>query len=180
MDSLLESALSVDTKSSYQRSWDKFINFCNKFKLSSLMPLSTTIILQFIAYLNMQGTPYSSIASVLSAISYKHKSADFPDPCKVFKVTQIMTSIKKSSIVKEKKLPITLPLLNKMIDSVQQLGLSDYETTLYKSMFLLQFYFGLRIGEITDSQHNISLSEISIQTDHISLSFSTFKHSTGN
>ena len=131
------------------------------------MPLSTTIILQFIAYLNMQGTPYSSIASVLSAISYKHKSADFPDPCKVFKVTQIMTSIKKSSIVKEKKLPITLPLLNKMIDSVQQLGLSDYETTLYKSMFLLQFYFGLRIGEITDSQHNISLSKISIQTDHI-------------
>ena len=64
-----------------------------------------------------------------------------------------------------------------MIDSVQQLGLSDYETILYKAMFLLQFYFGLRIGEITDSQHNITLSEISIQTDHITLSFYAFTSS---
>ena len=56
-------------------------------------------------------------------------------------------------------------------------GLTLYERSLFSSMFLLAFYFGLRVGEITSSPHNLDVGQIVMSGDSIQLSFSSFKHS---
>ena len=59
----------------------------------------------------------------------------------------------------DKRLPIPIELLNKIIKSLYLLGLSNYETTVFKAMFSAHFLFALRIGEITDSKPSISINQ---------------------
>ena len=136
--------------------------------------------LRFIAYLHLQDVPYSSIMPILSALSYKHKMEGLPDPCKAFKINQLLNSIKKNLHKVDKRLPISIDLLNKIIESLYLLGLSNYETTLFKAMFSAHFFFALRIGEITDSKHNILINQITISADNIMLNFKSYKHSSSN
>ena len=70
----------------------------------------------------------------LSALSYKHKMEGLPDPCKAFKATQLLNSIKKNMHKVDKILPISIELLNKIIELLYLLGLSNYETTLFKAL----------------------------------------------
>ena len=44
-------------------------------------------------------------------------------------------------------------------------------------MFLFHFYFALRIGELTDSRHNILIDQVRINKNSISLEFVSYKHS---
>ena len=71
-----------------------------------------------------------------------------------------------------------MTLLQKMVNSLCLLGLSEYETSLFKSMFTIQFYFALRIGELTDSQHNITLEQVLVKQNSLTINFRTFKHSS--
>ena len=56
------------------------------------------------------------------------------------------------------------------------LGLSNYETYLFKAMFLMQFHFALRIGEITSSPHNLMFNHVEITADKIIVQFQSYKH----
>lgn len=60
---------------------------------------------------------------------------------------------------------------------MSNLNISNFEIAMYKAMFLLAFSFALRVGEITNSQHNLQLNQIQISKDQLSLEFRTFKHS---
>ena len=178
LDMLLTTALAPNTQAAYQRSWCKFVEFAQKFGLSAQLPVSTDNILKFISYLHLNKVPFQSITPILSAISYKHKLSDLTDPCKSFKVSQVLNSVKRINPKVQQKFPITLTLLQKMVNSLCLLGLSEYETSLFKSMFTIQFYFALRIGELTDSQHNITLEQVLVKQNSLTINFRTFKHSS--
>ena len=178
LDMLLTTALAPNTQAAYQRSWVKYTKFCTLFGLSAHLPVSTDKILKFISYLHLNKVPFQSITPILSAISYKHKLSDLPDPCKAFKVSQVLNSLKRINPTVQQKFPITLTLLQKMVNSLGLLGLSEYETSLFRSMFTIQFYFALRIGELTDSQHNITLEQVLVKQNSLTISFNTFKHSS--
>ena len=178
MDTLLDKALAPNTKKAYDRSMKKFLDFCQKFNIKEKFPFSSDIILQYISFLNLQKVPSQSIMPMLSAISYKHKINDLPDPCKSFKVAQILNALKKDANPVKQKLPITLTLLNKIVSAIYKLGLSNYEALLFRTMFLMQFFFALRIGEFTESRHNLSVEEISLKDDSITINFKSYKHST--
>ena len=47
-------------------------------------------------------------------------------------------------------------------------------------MFLLAFYFGLRVGEITNSMHNIQFCNSTVTEDEVSIFFKSYNHSTNN
>ena len=166
MDTLIKSALAPSTQQFYNRAWENFLTFTRLRSIDTDLPLSTDVILYYISYLQLNNKHFQSITPVLSAISYKHKLLDLQDPCKSFRVSQMLTSIKRNSTNNDKRLPITLTLLQKMLSMIYTIGLSDYETILLKAMFTFQFYFALRIGEITDSPHNISLQQIKAKKKH--------------
>ena len=96
MDVLLGSALSEKTKEAYDRSWGKFKKFCQHVKLDDKLPVDSHTIAKFIAFLHLQGKPVQTIHPIMSAISYKHKILGFQDPCKSFKVSQMLNAFKKN------------------------------------------------------------------------------------
>ena len=51
------------------------------------------------------------------------------------------------------------------------LGIHEYETTSFQALITFQFYFALRIGEITDLPHNIRRQQLQINDGSITITF---------
>ena len=69
----------------------------------------------FIAYMfNFHYAP-STVTTYISALGYSHKLLGFPDPSKVFYVSQILKGYKKVGFRLDSRLPITLPILDRLV-----------------------------------------------------------------
>lgn len=75
----------------------------------------------FAAYLFDHKYAPSTVNTYVSALSYSHKLSGFPDPTKVFYIIQMLKGFGSARI--DSKLPITLPILYKLIESAQFLYL---------------------------------------------------------
>ena len=102
----------------------------------------------FLSLFNNKNTPASSIASILSGISHTHKIRGVLDPTHTYPVNQMLIAIRKTGTKPDKRKSITETLLFTLLTKMNLLGLSTFEISLFKAMFLFAFYFGLRIGEI--------------------------------
>ena len=174
---LLANALAPATRAAYTRALSRFKSFATLHKLSVDLPISVDTLSLFITYLFNQGLPASSISSILSAISYHHKIRNYIDPSKAFAIQQMLLTIRKERPTVDSRHPITENLLQMLIEALARLKLPLYEFLLFQAMFTLAFYFGLRIGEITKSPHNLNRSQIKVSKNQLSLTFISFKHS---
>lgn len=48
---------------------------------------------------------------------------------------------------------LAVGLLQRLFVIIPNLGFSKYDSTLFQAVFLLAFYFALRVGEFTDSRN---------------------------
>ena len=144
------------------------------------MPVTVKCVRLFIAHLIQQGTPGSSVCSIISAISYFHKLSLVPDPTQSFLIKQMIKSIQKSPQIQDNRRPITTSLLKKMVVSLDSCSLSVYTRRLLAAMFTLSFHFGLRISEVSDSPHNIQINQITLKSPWLYINFHTFKHADTN
>ena len=94
-----------------------------------------------------------------------------------FAIRQLLSAIRKKKPSVDHRKPITETLLHKMISKLPSVTSNTYEQALFASMFLTAFHFALRVGEITDSQHNLQRSQVSASTSEVCISFKSFKHS---
>ena len=60
----------------------------------------------------------STVTTYISALGYSHKLLGFPDPSKVFYVSQILKGYKKVGFRLDSRLPITLPILDRLVVSI--------------------------------------------------------------
>lgn len=74
---LLCSALTPSTKASYQKTWQKLIEFLGHQKIS--LPLQLAHVANFIGHLFSKGLKPATIASHISALSYVHKMFNIQD-----------------------------------------------------------------------------------------------------
>ena len=103
----------------------------------------------FIAYMfNFHYAP-STVTTYISALGYSHKLLGFPDPSKVFYVSQILKGYKKVGFRLDSRLPITLPILDRLVSIAPFLQGSTYQISQFQAMCSLAFYAFLRIGEMT-------------------------------
>lgn len=176
---MMHKALAPATLSAYNRSLVAYQNFCAKYSLSCAFPISIDNLSCFIQFLFNTGLPASSIASSLSALSYYHKlwAYEAMDPTKAFSTTQLMVAIRKERPTSDGRKPISENILLTMFNNLARLNLSYYELSLFRAMFFLMFHFGLRVGEVTNSPHNINNCQLEIVGDRLRLTFSTYKHS---
>ena len=168
---LLEAAQASATKTAYARALVRFQTFANAYGFSTHIPISVQNLALFITSLFNEGLPASSISSILSALSYHHKVRNMADPTRAYTIQKMLVGLKKLRPSVDHRQPLTQILLTKINASLPRLGLSHFESCLYKSMFVLAFFFGLRIGEITDSRHNIQLSQIDVSLNSLTLNF---------
>lgn len=130
----------------------------------------------FISDLFIKGTAGSSITSIISGLSYFHKIRNISDASQAFTIRQLLISVRKQQPSIDHRHPISEGLLRKLCDSMPSLATSSFEACLFRTMFLTAFNFALRVGEITDSVHNIPLEQIVITPAEVTVCFKSFKH----
>ena len=82
-----------------------------------------------------------------------HKLLNFADPTKNYVVSKLVMGSYRTRPCLDIRLPITLLLLDKLIDALYHTAPNFYEITLFKAMYLFAFYAFARIGEITENKN---------------------------
>ena len=91
----------------------------------------------------------SAVTSYLSAIVYAHRLAGVKDPTETVLSRQILKGYSKLAPAHDARLPITLPILRRIIASFQRTTESVYQLQMLTAKCSLAFFAFLRLGEIT-------------------------------
>ena len=103
----------------------------------------------FLSHLYSLRYASSTVTSYLSAVSYAHRLAGVNDTTETALIRQILRGYSKLTPAHDVRLPITLPILRKIIASFQRTTGSAYQLQMLTAMCSLAFFAFLRIGEIT-------------------------------
>lgn len=187
MSKLLQSSLQPSSIPTYSRAWQLFSSFFHKVfpGVTINLPFSPPILALFISHLFDRNYAASTVSTYISALGYFHKLHGHADPSKNFIISQMMKGYSKIDTRLDSRLPITLPLLHRLVLSASNLSDSKYNIALFQAMCLFAFHTFSRIGEITysPSNHNIQFHQLSkvlnTKDEVISfrLTFYDFKHS---
>ena len=153
--------------------------------MPSRIPLKPTELALFIAYLFKQKYAASTVSTYVSALGFYHRLAGFIDPTKMPFVVQMLKGYSKICSRIDTRLPITLPILERIVSSATLVCAGDYQTALFKAMCLLAFYAFLRVGEFTVSkggmQNILQVSQLTRLISHgsviaLKVTFLQYKH----
>ena len=179
----MHASLAPSSKAHYERAWAKLVGFLHTLGTTPVLPVSIAMIMGFIAYLHNADYAPASIISNISAIAYFHKINGFPDPSRNFILAKLLTGAHNLRSVADVRLPVTLPILLKLISALPHVVTSHYKRLMLRAMMVLAFRAYLRVGEMVPRstrmlQGCLQLSNLSLHGDMITLSFRHFKHST--
>lgn len=150
------------------------------------MPIFPATLALFIAYLFDRNYAPSTVNTYVSAIGYSHKLSGLPDPTRVFYIIQLLKGYATNGARLDSRLPITLPILELLLNAAPNIQGSRYQVCQFKAMCSLAFFGFLRIGEITATtnagcqplqMHRIS--HVYASSQHgvgFTLTFLDFKH----
>ena len=157
MNDLLHSAITEGSRKTYQRAWSTYVDFSTEFCKSgaSLLPVSVNNLALFISYLSSRKFASSTISTYVSALSYVHKLANFPEPTKQFLVQKILAAHSKLNSSPDVRLPITRSVLQRLVLALNHTNSSAYQRLLYQTMFVVAFYGFFRVGELTAKGANL-------------------------
>lgn len=181
---MLQDALAPSTKRSYRKSWDKLKNYwgCTYPQQPHLcLPISSMDIALFMVHLRREGLSPASIATCVSAISYVHKLLGIPDPAATFLVRKTLVSLQKTTAPVDSRLPITLPLLQKLLRALDFVVTLAYHRSLFKSIMSTAFFGLFRMGELlvtNDPDKVVQLGQITIKSTGLSVKIKDFKHNS--
>lgn len=133
------------------------------------LPLSPAILCNFIAYLFCNGYSPNSISTHISAVSYVHKILGLLDTTYTFLVRKILQGCHHSAPNKDSRLPITAPILSRLVTGLQSAVLNNMHRILLKSIFLIAYQAFLRIGELV-VKHRSHVNSV-VQREDISFEF---------
>ena len=181
---LVQASYAQSTLFTYTKCWKKFLAFLLYHGFTSALPAPPEHIALFVASLFNEGKSLSTIRTNLSAISCHLKFKNLPDNSKHFIVIRMLKGIKNVEKKKPSLLPITFPILAKLINTLSLYTHDVFLRTLLKSMFLLCYHACLRVGELTHSnnkEHALKIENIVIHeaglSNNITITLESFKHS---
>lgn len=184
----MQSSLQSSSLPTYQRAWNLFHRFnCLTFPgLPLKFPITVPMFCLFIAYLYDLKYAASTVHTYVSALSYSHKLSGYPDPSKAFVVVQMLKGYSKLNARLDSRLPITIPILHKLLRCASLLPLTKYQILMFQAMCSTAFFAFLRVGEITFSSscpppiqihHLTKLVNEAREVLGFKIKFVNFKHS---
>ena len=105
----------------------------------------------FIAYMYDRHYAPATVNTYVSAIGFSHKLLNLADPTKVFFILQMLKGYGKIGFRLDSRLPITLPILSRLLTAASQCLPTSFIQCQFQAMCALAFFAFLRIGEITAS-----------------------------
>ena len=109
----------------------------------------------------------STESSYVSALGYSHKFLGYSDPTKAFFIIQMLKGYNKLGYRLDARFPITLPVLQKLIESSATLSISEFQCCQFRVMCTTAFFAFLRIGEMTYNSAK-DASNLILQVQHVS------------
>ena len=99
-----QQGLAPSSKRVYKSAKDRFISFCEKFHFNPL-PVTKTLLCQYVSYLATQNIMHSSIKVYLSAIRHLHIENHMPDPhiSSMVRLEQVVKGMKRDQARKANK-----------------------------------------------------------------------------
>ncbi len=177
---IVMASLAVSSIKSYNRIWAEFSNYVLNNHLAVSVKFATPgDVLLFLTSMEMRGLAASTILTKFSAISYFFKLLSLGDLSQNYILSRFLMGIKKSVLKVDDRIPVSLPLLHRMVDVLSTMGISEYNTVMLQSLLVLCFHGFLRPGEISGSLHNLLFHMCTIFIDSIQLNFVTYKHHKG-
>lgn len=175
----LQAAQAQSTRKTYTRIEDLLQQFETTTGLQAF-PADVRTTALFAQYLSRSYKP-STIRTYFSALSYKYKMQNVWDPTTAFLVKQALLGIWNLNPSVDSRLPITLPILSRLIKSVTHATSTTYQGFLFETMFIVAFFGLFRIGELahTPAGHAIQRNDVidDQQQQQIIIHMSSFKHS---
>ena len=148
---LLGASLSTTSLNTYRRPWQLFLQFCSE-RLhiqGPIFPIPTEHLALFIAFLAEQKYAASTVLTYISALSFPHRLASLPDPTKRDMIQLALRGYSKMNPSHDTRLPISLPLLEKIVSACDHTQSSMYSRKMTQAMYAMAFFAALRVGEIT-------------------------------
>lgn len=112
-----------------------------------LVPVKHIIL--YIAFCFEKNYSPSTIMAYISGISFMHKINGYTDPSANFAIQKMLEGCKRSRKTKDMRSPISLEMLKKILLVLEHVCYTDYETTLFKTVFSMA-YFGLLYTNLND------------------------------
>ncbi|XP_062586501.1 uncharacterized protein LOC134248091 [Saccostrea cucullata] len=191
-DFILQSSLSKASRSSYDRAFTCYKSFMfNQYPNVPILPPSSQHVALFVAFCFQSNMATSTLKSYLSALGYIFKLKGYQDVTQLFVIRKMLQGYEKLKPgTGDTRLPITPSILRNLVDSLDHLGISFYQRSMLKSMYLLAFHAFLRVGEITiTSRHHrgnvLLLENVKLVRDEsntlegLEIRPDSFKHSSG-
>ncbi len=167
-------------------SWNALSSFYQSvWHIDPVLPISSHNFSLFITHLSSSRYAAPTIHTYISAVGYFHKLKGMHNPAAQFLPRKLLESVDKIKPPKPSLLLISLQSLNKIVNCLNTICITPYDTKLYKALFLSLYYMCARVGELASSHNNtlnmLQLEDMSItkqqdQFSHFSVSFSNFKH----
>lgn len=146
---LLATCIAPSTRAVYKRAYNNFLSFHTKYyPHSEIFPISHLHLAQFIAFNIQNGLKGSSIQTQVAGLSYLKKMMGFPSLADHFLVKKLLWSASKATYAHDKRCPITIPMLRRLLAALQINKASMFEQLAYRAMFLTSFFALLRVGEM--------------------------------
>ena len=151
ISTLLQSSLQPSSLPTYQWAWKLFSQFLHVIlpSVSTNLPISPPVLALFIAYMHDHHYAPSTVSTYVSALGYCHKLSGFPDPTKAFFIVQMLKGYGKLGSRLDSRLPITLPILNTILESSIAIRHTPHDSCLFWAMCSLAFFACRRVGEFT-------------------------------
>ncbi|XP_064645370.1 uncharacterized protein LOC135498830 isoform X2 [Lineus longissimus] len=182
---LVGGVLSESAKQSYNRAWTIYLNFCTYvLHCDCSLPLSVSDCTLFVAYLYSKNYAPATIASYLSAVCFTMKWHGYPDPSSSFLVKKLLGAAQNLKGSSDIRLPITKPILVRLLAAVPRVFPLRYQQLLVRAMFSTAFHACLRIGEMVPKTCNplysstcIQLGDVTVARGEATISVLRFKSS---
>lgn len=146
---LLQASLAEGTHLVYQRGIKNFENFRGRCGFPKTWPAPCNQVVSFIAALSLERKAPSTIKSYVAGIAFQHKINGWYDPTKPFVVQKLLEGCKRSDGKEDSRAPITINMLPNIMQVLDKVCSSTYETALFRAAFSLAFFAFLRVGEFT-------------------------------
>ena len=188
---LARSSLQRSSIPTYRCAWKPFYQFLNKIFqfVSNSFPISPHKLAIFIAFMYNRNYAPSTLSSYVSALVYSYKFLSYSDPTKPVFLVQMLKGYNKLGYRLDARLPITIPVLQKLIESSAALSISEYQCCQFRAMCRTAFFAFLRIGDMTYTSAK-DASNLILQAHHVSklvdfskyvvalkITFGNFQHS---
>ena len=159
------------TLKSYDSAWFQYSTYCGAFSVSPL-PLNMSVLCAFMVHcFESRKLQPSSVKALVAGIQFHVRCAD-PSACSLLgnpSIRLLMKCLQKQRPErKDKRLPITLPVLHMLVSALRQGCFGLYVDALLETVFLTAFYGFLRCGEYTtrcatfDPARDLTMSDLSM------------------